>query len=338
MRFSVGLLGHISSAYDIAATADLAALAERLGYCAYWVADNRWHRDVWVTLTACAMRTERISLGPRVTDPYIRHPALTAVAIASLDELSGGRAVLGIGAGGTGFPQLGIERRRPVPAIREAVELTRMLLGRGLVDYQGETVSFRRGALGFSARAGIPVLVGGRGPKILSLAGEIADMAMAGCVASDEGVRWARAQVDRGIRRAGRGADAVELCAMTYVAVTDRASEAREAVRIAVAQAVGSSYPVLDFVTAAGLEIPPQLRALIASGVREPARLAPLIPDAFVDRLAIAGDTASSAAQLSRMAAAGLQHVIVAPIPVREPAQIAIERFAREVMPRVVAG
>lgn len=335
MKFSVGLLGHVSAAYDIRANVGLAQLAERLGYAAYWVADNRWQRDVWMILAACAAQTERIALGPRVTDPYIRHPALTAVAIASLDELSRGRAVLGIGAGGSGFAQLGIGRTHPVTAIREAVDLTRKLLAGGLVDYAGETVQFRSGTLGFTGRAALPVLIGGRGPRILQLAGEVADLAMTGGVASPPGVRWAREQVDRGLRRAHRSADAVELCAMTYVAVADDVAAARDAVRVAVAQAVASSYPVWDFVTAAGLEVPPELERLVVGGVREPARLAPHIPDTFVARLAVAGDVAAVTRQISEMRDAGIAHLILAPIPVGEPADRVIERFAREVIPGV---
>jgi len=102
LRFGAGLLGHYSRAYSVSRVADLGALCERLGFDSYWIADQRWMRDVWVSLSATAMRTARIQLGTRVTDPYVRHPALTAVAIASLDELSGGRAILGLNKNAVG--------------------------------------------------------------------------------------------------------------------------------------------------------------------------------------------------------------------------------------------
>ena len=73
--------------------------AEELGFGAFWYADERFYHETYVGLTACALATSRIRLGPGVTDPYSRHPALTAMAVGSLDELSGGRAVLGFGAG-----------------------------------------------------------------------------------------------------------------------------------------------------------------------------------------------------------------------------------------------
>src|SRR5678816_4839729 len=76
--------------------AEIAQLAERTGYDYLWLADERFFREVYACLTLCALRTRRIRLGPCVTDPYSRHPALTAMAIATLDEISGQRAVLGL--------------------------------------------------------------------------------------------------------------------------------------------------------------------------------------------------------------------------------------------------
>src|SRR5207253_7386221 len=100
----------------------LARQAERLGYEYLGLADERFFREVYASLTLCALRTERLQLGPCVTDPYSRHPALTAMAIATLDEISGQRAVLGIGAGVSGFRELGITREKPGLALRETVE------------------------------------------------------------------------------------------------------------------------------------------------------------------------------------------------------------------------
>jgi len=178
LRFGAGLLGHYARAYSVRRVAELGAQCEELGFDSYWVADQRWMRDVWVSLSAAALATSRIRLGTRVTDPYVRHPALTAVAIASLDELSGGRAVLGIGAGGSGFREMGIERTRPVTAMREAIELIRRLLAGQEVDYPGELIRFRRGALEFPTRRDIPVVVVARGPKLLELGGRVAEGVM----------------------------------------------------------------------------------------------------------------------------------------------------------------
>ena len=78
-------------------------LAEDNGYDTAWLADERFYREVYSCLTYFAQRTSRVKVGPCVTDPYARHPALTAMAIATLDEISNRRAILGIGAGISGI-------------------------------------------------------------------------------------------------------------------------------------------------------------------------------------------------------------------------------------------
>src|SRR5579864_4916654 len=109
----------------VAELVDRSRLAEASGYDAVWVADERFYREVYSTLAVLAQNTRRVQLGTCVTDPFARHPALTAMAIATLDEISGQRAILGIGAGISGFPELGIVRRKPAAAIREMVEVVR---------------------------------------------------------------------------------------------------------------------------------------------------------------------------------------------------------------------
>src|SRR5688500_3233121 len=111
-------------------------MAEAEGYADFWYSDEKFYRDPWVGLTLAALESRAIRLGPGVTEPYARHPARLAMAIASLDEVAGGRAVLGIGAGGTGFPPMGIERRKPAVALREAVAVIRALLAGETVTYE----------------------------------------------------------------------------------------------------------------------------------------------------------------------------------------------------------
>src|ERR1700744_2792109 len=116
---ALGLL--LFSDYTTQELVDLAVLSEALGYRDFWYTDVRFARDCYLGLAAVAARTRTIRLGTGVTDPYSRHPALTASAIATLDEMSDGRAVLGLGTGGAGFRELGLERKLPVAALRETV-------------------------------------------------------------------------------------------------------------------------------------------------------------------------------------------------------------------------
>ena len=140
-----------------------------------------------------AEHTSRVKIGPCVTDPYSRHPALTAMAIATLDEISARRAILGIGAGISGFAELGVERKKPARAIREAIELIRMLLRGETVTYQGDVIRFHDGKLGFAPhRAEIPVYVASNGPLGQKMAGAIADGAIMGHCGNVEEVKALR--------------------------------------------------------------------------------------------------------------------------------------------------
>ena len=159
---------------------DVGVLAESLGYQRCWVYDEGLAtRDVHVTLAALAGRTSRMMLGPGITNPYTRHPAMTATAIASLDELSGGRAFLGLGAGGSlTLGPLGLRRERPLDTVRDTIRACRGLLDGDSVTMTGTSFELRSARIGFPVRTGIEVWIAGRGPRMLDLGGELADGVM----------------------------------------------------------------------------------------------------------------------------------------------------------------
>lgn len=160
----------------VADIVELAVLAEDLGLSRCWVYDEGLiTRDVYVTLTAIAARTRSIPIGPGITNPFVRHPGATAAAIASLDEFSGGRAFIGLGAGGgLTLDPMAIERRRPLTAVADMVDTLRRLFAGERVDHDGHSFSFRNAELEY-ARPGIEIIIAGRGPKMISLGGAVAD-------------------------------------------------------------------------------------------------------------------------------------------------------------------
>lgn len=172
LRWGVGLMPDL----PVAQLAELAALAEASGFDRCWLFDEGLAtRELYVTLTAVALSTDRIHLGPGITNPYTRHPGVTAAAIASLQELSGGRMFLGLGAGGSlTLDPLGIPRHRPNAAIRESIQAIRALFGGDTVDFDGSLVQLRQAQLSY-ADAAIPIWVAGRGPRVLATAAELAD-------------------------------------------------------------------------------------------------------------------------------------------------------------------
>jgi 5,10-methylenetetrahydromethanopterin reductase len=155
---------------------ELARLAESLGYGRCWVYDEGLHtRDVYVTLAAIALGTDSVRIGPGITNPYVRHPGATAAAIATLDELSGGRAFVGIGAGGgLTLDPLAIGRRKPVTAVHDMVVALRGLFAGETVDLDGEIFSLRRASIDYG-RPDIELILAGRGPRMTALGGLVAD-------------------------------------------------------------------------------------------------------------------------------------------------------------------
>jgi 5,10-methylenetetrahydromethanopterin reductase len=320
---------------------ELAVRAEALGYDDFWLADERFFREAYTILGLAAARTSRIRLGPGVTDPYSRHPALTAMAIATLDEVSGGRAVLGLGAGVSGFRELGVDASRSAVAIREAVTLIRGLLAGQTVTLKGEQVSFADGRLDVRApRADVPIYVASQRDAGCRVAGRVADGAiMQGCVA-DPLVRFFKDRVAEGAQRAGRDPAGVELVARINVCIADDAAAARDVMRPTIVRSLAAQRP--DFFTfrTAGLELPAALREAVLrlAYTHDPApllSLAPLVPDVFVDAVTLCGLPGAVAAGVARLARSGIGQLMVYPLGLDGRIAGTIERFQTDVMPLV---
>lgn len=152
----------------------LAIEAERLGYRYCMVADEGVHPDIYACLGVIARETDRIRLGV-MTNGYTRHPAVTAAALATVNELSGGRVVVTMLAGGSMvLGPMAIKRHRPYAVMADAVEILRLLWSGEVVKWKGEIYSLDGAQLGLGPQ-GIPLWIAGRGPKVLGLAGRKAD-------------------------------------------------------------------------------------------------------------------------------------------------------------------
>src|SRR5258707_13578400 len=230
MPLTTGLL--LLPSHPAARLAEIAQLAERTGYADLWLADERFLREVYASLTLCALRTQRIKLGPCVTAPSSRDAALSAMAIATLEEISGQRAVLGIGAGVSGFRELGITREKPGLALRETVEVIRKLLAGETVTYKGSVVQIEGGHLDFKpVRADVPMYIASQRPVGCRAAGRVADGAiMQGCVAEPL-LTFFRETVHGAARGAGRDPATIDLVARINVCIHDDRRVARDVMR-----------------------------------------------------------------------------------------------------------
>ena len=222
--------------------------AERLGYDNIWITDHFNNRNVYVSLSVIANYTERIKLGPGVTNPYLVHPVVTAQSVASLDEVAPGRVICGIGAGDrTTLEMVGIEMKAPLRTVREAVDVIRRQIARVKDGYKGRMFSTSPGArFNFRVQNQIPIYVGAQGPKMLQLAGAIGDGALINA-SHPEDIREAVKYIRRGAEREGRRIDEIEVAAYTSFSIAEDEKSARKPVVPVVAYIVaGSPTSILE--------------------------------------------------------------------------------------------
>ena len=332
MKFGVA----IPTALSLDAQISLAKECDRDGL-SIWAPDERFFRDVFVTLSAFAQNTFRSTLATGVTDPQIRHPLLTAVAAASVNELSGGRTVLGLGAGISGFDALGIKRQAPATAIRDMIRIVRRFWDGDAIDFEGPLFSAHGAHIHF--RAGrMPIYVAGRGPKVLAAGGELAEGVVIGHMTSEPGIRFARDNIDRGRDKRAADLPSPEIALWAYTSVSHDGAEAKAAVKPAIGRSIRSSPELLPLF---GLDLPELTQAIAHFGYsRSPdydAAMRRLVPDALAGHLSISGTPAECVEQIRALRACGIDHLIVLPYPPPSLGAAAmVDLFRREVLPRVV--
>jgi 5,10-methylenetetrahydromethanopterin reductase len=178
---------------------EVAAEAERLGFEAAWFIDFQLGmKDVYAAMTMAALATERMGIGPGVTNLSTRHPTVTANAIAALDELSNGRALLGLGAGATAVMGAGLRSSR-LADVRAGVEFLRALLAGEEARSDGLVAR-----LASAPRRKVPIYLAVSRPGMLGLAGEIADGAILMGAADPAFCAWQLDRIAEGLSAAGR--------------------------------------------------------------------------------------------------------------------------------------
>ena len=265
---------------------DLAARAEALGYASVW-AGELWGADAFVTLAAVARATDRVALGPAIVNVYSRTPATLAMAAATLDDVSGGRARLGLGASTARAVEgvHGLAYDRPVRRSHEAMAIVRRLLAGGddPVDYDGEVLSVD-GVPPLDAE--VPLYNAALGPANRRVTGRLADGWVPHNVPFDR-LDEAFEVVADAARAAGRDPDAIRVAPYVPTAVAEDEATAREQLRGHLAYYVGSGEGYRRAVAAAFPDAAATIAERWAAGDRSAARAA--VTDAMVDALGVAG-------------------------------------------------
>ena len=226
-----------------AAAADIvacAALAESLGYHSAWVSEGHGG-DQFATLAGCAAATSKIALGTAISSVFIRSAPTIAMAAATVDDLSRGRFILGLGSSHRVQvePEHGLAFEKPIQRVRETVTIVRRLLAEGTVSHAGETITIENFDLWFKPyRPELPIYLAGLFPKMTTVCGEIAD----GIILTRSTLDTApeiRRYLDEGAAQAGRDPASVQVTSLLPTAVADTRAEAIAIMRPALAMYAG---------------------------------------------------------------------------------------------------
>jgi 5,10-methylenetetrahydromethanopterin reductase len=312
VRVSVELLPDASAAEVLAAI----AIADASRIDTVFCVDEVYHRDAWVLLGAAARETRRVRLAPGVAGVMLRDPLLVAQQLATLDELSGGRAAAAFSVGNLAMlAQFGVDPAglRIAARMREAHAAIRSLLDSGSADFDGAFYTYR--GVFTSARpvaSRVPLLIGAMGgPLTFRLAGEIADGVYAACSFSEEALRYLIENVAMGAARAGRDLADLDLCASVTAAVANDGEAARRVARLKAAFYLPSMPPAL--VERHGVPfstVEPINEAFARGDIAEALRRT---SDEVADRFCIAGTPEEVAERIRRdVIGAGVRHVALA--------------------------
>ena len=297
---------------DVAALARLAACAERTGFDDVWWPDHYMHRDVGATLTACALATERVRLGTAVTSPLLRHPAALASLFASLAEIAPGRIVAGIGPGGWELPtHLAIHEPRPLTLTRHAARaIADLLTGRPATAPPGAARFPVTGAqLDFAPPQPVPLYLAARGPRMMSLAGELAD----GLITHSLSLPFIEHVVERvelGASRAPRRQPGdCSIAVWMEVFLHDDLVHARNVLRPRCKYMVGGEFDP-SMIPLYGLDPAEVMKVREAVRHNDPAAHE-LITDGMVDAFSICGSVQRAADRIDALRAAGVSEIIL---------------------------
>lgn len=292
-----------------------AQLAEELGYKTFWVPEDPYFRGGFSLASAIAASTESIRVGIGIINPYTRHPALTAMELGALEEVSAGRSILALGASFKSYieGQLNIPYVKPGTAIRETVEIVRRFFRGEQVEYDGQLFKLRGARFNFQPpRSDVPIHLGVLGPKNLELAGEVGDGVLLSVMTSPGYAKYAVDHVKAGAERAGRSLDNFDVSAYLLISISEDESAARNAVKPLLAMMISIlplngivDHPMLSY---AG--ITPEIAQSFAESFMRGELPIPMVEDWIIDQFAIAGSPDRCREALAKIIDAGVTHPV----------------------------
>jgi len=328
VKFGIRLIGYLGTSNELVR---LATVAEEAGFDSVWFPHDTFMHNTWVLTTAAAAATSRIALGTVGTNPYTTNPCEIATYAATLDELSGGRLILGVGVHTEKMVEwTGIDASDYIRCTAEAIEILRSL-------FRGETAEFHGKCFDWGeqcymrmpvTRPDMPIYAAGFGEEYLQLCGEIGDGSLP-MITPPESAEYMVSQITSGIQRAARPRSSHTISGCAWLSLSESQREANKIMRRMVAYfGPYLEEPALNAVGLSREDMRP-LGELIKAGAYDEA-CEQVSPDMI--RLGICGTPADIIGQIEKLAAMGVDEVSLGG-PLGPEAEEAIRLMGKAVIP-----
>jgi 5,10-methylenetetrahydromethanopterin reductase len=332
-RINVARLGiYLQDAHPIRDAMAYARYAEERGFEAVWQADSRLVRDATIPMAAYAAVTDRIQIGAGVVDIWSRNPARLAAMFSTLDDLAPDRIILGLGAWWDPLAEkVGIQRSSSLTMMREVITVVRALLADETVTFDGEYVHLDEVELDYAHQPrrpkNVPIYVGATGPKMLELAGEIADGVVLNYLVTPSYNTGALEHLAIGAARAGRNPDEIDRPQLVVCSLDRDRTAAIDAARLLVTQYLGQQPHLMrasgvpqDLLDAIGRHLTwPAGRAEIEAASRH-------VPDEVVGAITASGSPEEVTSMVAEYMDAGCTCPIL--YPLAADVRLMIDTFA----------
>ncbi len=305
--------------------------AEDAGFDHVWITDHYNNRNVYSAMTDIAYNTNKILIGSAVTNPYVCNPVWTATAIFTIDEISGGRAVFGIGAGDKmTLNAIGIKWEKPLTAVRESVEIFKQLNETKKCKFHGKFFDIPNARIKKKPPHKVPVYIGAQGPKMLKMSAALGDGVLVNA-SHPRDFSPAVQALKEGAAGAGRTISEIDVAAYTSFSIDKKREKAAKKARIvAGAIAVGSPDFVLE---RHGIEpeTAEAIKTMVASqdfkAMKEGG-----VPDHVVDAFSIAGTPDDCVERIEALGKVGVTQIVTG-MPLGKSKTDAIKLIKKNVIP-----
>ncbi len=305
--------------------------AEDLGFDSIWFPDHYFDKDNAAVQGWVAAQTKKVRIGADVASPFLRHPAALASWAATIDEISNGRAVLGIGSGGDEFAvDLGIRIEKPLAACRETIEIAKALWSGKTVTYQGKTFTLQNARLHYATRPDIPIYLAGRGPRMLKLGGELCDGVLTHGVASKY-AEYVASRVRIGAERRGRNWKTIDIAVISPVAPKGITQDYRERLKAASLSMAGGEYS-MDLLGLYGLTEERVTPIRESFRKRDFSKAAALVDDTVIDAFCISGSVDQCIQRIEELQKAGVTYIIISSRWAKDRLHQLVELLGQEIV------